>query len=69
LDSYKSQLKESTANDLYSALELIKQHSIIDVTDARPFSYAKKIDSIDQYPRTEDVIKDYPFLQEWWNEQ
>ena len=67
LDTYRSLLKESTANDLYSALELIKQHSITD-TQVKPFSYANKIDTIDQYPRTEDVIKDYPFLQEWWKE-
>jgi hypothetical protein len=82
LDSYKSQLKESIANDLYSALELIKQHSTLDINELdlrnlndnrvkqvrRAFSYANKIDSIDQYPATQDVIKDYPFLQEWWKE-
>jgi organic radical activating enzyme len=81
LDSYKSQLKESIANDLYSALELVKQHSTLDISGLdltnlndnrvkqlrRSFAYANKIDSIDQYPTTQDVIKDYPFLQEWWN--
>lgn len=81
LDTYRSQLKESTSNDLYSALELIKQHSTLDISELdltnlndnrvkqvrRAFAYANKIDSIDQYPTTHDVIKDYPFLQEWWN--
>lgn len=74
VDEYQNRLPERTYNDLIAAVNLIRNlnTSIEKNNMIRSLHYAKTIDKIDQTPTTADVIKDWPFLQQWWqklNEQ
>lgn len=70
VNRHKHVLNYETYRDLMSAADIINNLPTYNHQSRMPRSlhYARTLDKIDQHPSTQDVIGNWPFLQQWWKE-